>query len=236
MILRSSLLVIFFGLGLAQSALAQTSNEGLVASYPFQGNAADATASGNDAEVHNAILTKGHDSSAEGAYLLNGEDSYLVLPHSKSLSLGDQATFSLWWQYEPQASQDDYYTVFEKSDPERGGHARYGMWLIGDRVEVCIEAPDHSAQNCLDSTGKLAVGWHHLVATFDGAVLRLYLDGKPSGKRAVSPSGISQSNFETFIGTDQYAPEPLYTRGAVDELQIYNRALSAKEIRALDVR
>ena len=70
MTLRSSLLVIFLGLGLTQSALAQTSNEGLVASYPFQGNAADATANGNDAEIHDAIPTKGHDGSAEGAYLL----------------------------------------------------------------------------------------------------------------------------------------------------------------------
>lgn len=42
----------------------------------------------------------------------------------------------------------------------------------------------------------------------------------------------SQSNFEMFVGTDQYAPAPIYTRGVIDELPIYNRALSRTEIAA----
>lgn len=62
--------------------------------------------------------------------------------------------------------------------------------------------------------------------------MRIYLDGKPSGERTVEPSGISQSNFEVSVGTDQYAPEPLCTRGVIDELRISNRALSGEEIAA----
>ncbi len=215
--------------------LAQTlPDEGLVASYLFQGGAADASSYTNDAEVRGATLGKGYDGEAESAYSLDGTDDYLVIPHSESLSLDTQATFSLWWKHEPQASQDEYYTLFEKSDPERGGHSRYGMWLIGDHVEVCIEAPDNSAQDCLDSTGALEAGWHHLAASYDGEVLRVYLDGELSGERTVEPSGISQSNFEIFVGTDQYAPEPVYTRGVIDELPIYNQALSETEIEAFN--
>ena len=227
-LLGSLLILVFLPLGFTQTPPAK----GLVASYSFQGSAADATTNGNDGEVKGATLTTGRNGSAKSAYLLNGKDSYLVIPHSQSLSLATQATFSLWWRYEPQASQKDYYTLFEKSDPERGGHSRYGMWLIGDHVEVCIEAPDHSAQNCLDSRGTLSNGWHFIAASFDGKALRIYLDGKPSGERAVTRTGISQSTFETFVGTDQYAPTPSYTRGVVDELRIYNRALSAAEVTA----
>ena len=208
-------------------------DEGLAAFYSFQEGAQDASAYGNDAEVRGATLAQGHDGKTGSAYQLDGTDDYLVVPHSESLSLDAQATFSLWWFHQPQASQDEYYTLFEKSDPERGGHSRYGMWLIGDHVEVCVEAPDNSEQSCLDSTGTLTEGWHHLAASFDGLSLRLYLDGEPSGERAVEPAGISQSNFEIFIGTDQYAPEPLYTQGVIDELRIYNRALSQDEIAAL---
>ncbi len=226
---------LFLGL-IAFFAWAQSPKEGLVASYAFEGNAADLSSNHNDAEVRGAALTEGHDGEAASAYRLDGKDDYLVVPHSKSLSLDDQATFSLWWQHEPQAAQDVYYTLFEKSDPERGGHSRYGMWLIGDLVEVCIEAPDNSAQNCLDSTGSLDAGWHHLAATFDGATLRVYLDGERKGKRAVAPSGISQSPFEIFIGTDQYAPEPVYTRGVIDELRLYDRMLSGQEIRDIAER
>ena len=211
-------------------------DESLVASYSFQGNSEDTSSNNNDAEVQGATLTEGHDGEAESAYSLDGTDDYLVIPHSESLSLNTQATFSLWWKHEPQAAQDNYYTLFEKSDPERGGHSRYGMWLIGDHVEVCIEAPDHSTQNCLDSTGALDEGWHHLAASYDGEALRVYLDGGLSGERTIEPSGISQSNFEIFVGTDQYAPEPVYTRGVIDELRIYNRALSAVEMVTLSKR
>lgn len=215
-------------------ALAQTSlDEGLVTSYAFQGNAVDASSQGNDAEVRGATLTEGYDGEAKSAYSLDGSNDYLVISHSESLSLDTRATFSLWWKHEPQAAQDEYYTLFEKSDPERGGHSRYGMWLIGDHVEVCIEAPDNSAQNCLDSTGALEAGWHHLAASYDGKALRVYLDGELSGERTIEPSGISQSNFEIFVGTDRYAPAPLYTRGVIDELHIYNRALNRNEIAAL---
>jgi len=99
-------------------------------------------------------------------------------------------TFGLWWKHEPQASQDEYYTLFEKIDPERGGHSHYGMWLIGDHAEVCTEAPDNSAQSCLDSTGAIEKGWHHLAASYDGTTLCIYLDGELSSERTVEPSGI----------------------------------------------
>lgn len=220
------LTALFLPLGLAQTPI----EEELVASYSFQGNTEDASSNNNNAEVRGATLTEGYDGDAESAYFLDGTGAYLMVPHSESLSLDTEATFSLWWEHEPQASQDEYYTLFEKSDPERGGHSRYGMWLIGDHVEVCIEAPDNSAQNCLDSTGTLDEGWRHLAASYDGGALRVYLDGELGGERTVQPSGISQSNFEIFVGTDQYAPEPVYTRGVIDEFQIYNRALSGTEI------
>ncbi len=193
----------------------------------------DASPNGNDAVVHGATLAAGHDGKKDSAYALDGTDDYLVIPHSESLSLAAQATFSLWWDHELQDSPEDYYTLFEKSDPERGGHSRYGMWLIDNHVEVCLEAPDNSAQNCLDSTEPIDPGWHHLAASYDGAKLHLYLDGEPSGERTIEPSGISQSRYEIFVGTDQYAPEPIFTHGVIDDLRIYDRALGAAEIEAL---
>ena len=215
-------------------ASAQTGlDDGLVAAYTFQGDAEDATPNGNDAEVRGASLAEGYDGAADSAYELDGQSGYLVIPHSESLSLSDEATFSLWWRHTPQAAQDQYYTLFEKSDPERGGHSRYGMWLIGDHVEVCVEAPDNSQQSCLDSADTLDEGWHHVAATYDGSSLRVYLDGSLSGEQAVTPVGISQSPYEIFVGTDQYAPEPLYTAGAIDELRICDRVLSAEEVAAL---
>ena len=80
--------------------------------------------------------------------------------------------------------------------------------------------------------------WHHVVGTFDGQVLRLYLDGKlanasPSKSPALKPG----KNF--FIGCvigDDSATDPNYGRsaffpGQIDELKVYSRALSEQEVR-----
>ncbi len=81
--------------------------------------------------------------------------------------------------------------------------------------------------------------WHHVVGTFDGKVLRLYLDGKlanatPSKSPTIKPG----RNF--FIGCvlgDDNATDPNYSRsaffpGQIDELKVFNRALSEAEVKA----
>ena len=71
-------------------AFAQTPQDGLVAYYPFQENAQDASGSGNNAQVHGATLAEGHDGEAGSAYRLDGTNDYLVVPHSESLSLSGE--------------------------------------------------------------------------------------------------------------------------------------------------
>ena len=67
--------------------------------------------------------------------------------------------------------------------------------------------------------------WHHVAGTFDGGVMRLYCDGEEVGSRTISGvvdpgHGVQFSSYETLDGF-------------LDEVEIYNRALSASEIRTL---
>ncbi len=67
--------------------------------------------------------------------------------------------------------------------------------------------------------------WHHLVGTFDGTTMKLYLDGSEVG----TPSAASVSLDTTSpikLSSDSYAKK-------IDEVRIYNRALSQDEIKAL---
>ena len=203
----------------------------LMAYYPFDGDANDASGNDNHGTIHGATLTTDRFGKADSAYHFDGEDDYIEVPDAKPLDLTFAASISVWLLYEPQPTQD-FYTILEKSDPERGGHSRYGMWIRNDIAEFCVQPADiNMPQRCLDSEIPLEPQqWHHIVGTSDGGTLRIYIDGEFAGEREFPRSAISQNTFELFIGTDLYSDGVVYTTGALDEIRIYKRALSEEEI------
>jgi hypothetical protein len=85
----------------------------------------------------------------------------------------------------------------------------------------------------LDAPSALAVGAYvHLAATYDGAALRLYVNGQPAGERAHT-GAMPATDLPLLLG--QMLPgQPEYNfPGALDEVRVYNRALSAAEVVAL---
>jgi hypothetical protein len=71
--------------------------------------------------------------------------------------------------------------------------------------------------------------WRHLAATFDGAILRLYVDGAQVGSLARTGS-ILVSAGPLRIGGNAVWGE--YFQGLIDEVRVYNRALTPSEIQA----
>jgi hypothetical protein len=70
-------------------------------------------------------------------------------------------------------------------------------------------------------------GWTHLAVTYDGATERLYMNGTQVGTRAVA-GNIAVSNLPLRIGGN--APWGEFFAGQIDDVRIYNRALTAAEI------
>lgn len=74
--------------------------------------------------------------------------------------------------------------------------------------------------------------WHHLALTYDGSVLRLYMDGKERGKQAISKKRIPGTGGLAIGRRQDNSGDGYHFRGAVDEVRIYGRALAAEEIAA----
>lgn len=78
----------------------------------------------------------------------------------------------------------------------------------------------------------LSAGWHHLVATWDGVTLKVYLDGGLAASVACTTTlaslGINPGRNTVNIGKSPFN-DPCY-RGAVDEFILWNRVLSAPEV------
>ena len=75
-------------------------------------------------------------------------------------------------------------------------------------------------------------GWHQMVITDDGAIRKYYRDGKFVSQRTntLTNSGTAQEMSIGRWGT--YTDSSSYFQGLIDEVRIYNRALSADEIKA----
>ena len=101
------------------------------------------------------------------------------------------------------------------------GRARFGFW---DRNEGYQE---------IDSSTKFKANeWHHVAGTFDGKVLRLYVDGKLEAMR--NTTAVPNFNKQPLIiGAKYQGIAGDCFIGALDEVAFYNRALSETEIQAM---
>ncbi len=75
-------------------------------------------------------------------------------------------------------------------------------------------------------------GRFHLVAgTYDGSIVKLFLDGTLVGEKSVS-GNIVPSHGDALIGLRPFAP-PVASRASIDEVEIYNRALIPSEVQSI---
>jgi hypothetical protein len=202
-------------------------NDGLVAHYPFDGNAQDASGNGNDGTVNGATLTEDRLGNVDSAYQLDGND-YIEVQDSSLLDLTATFTISLWInQSQAQASG---YRLIDKVTP--GVNDGYGFDTYdnstGKRMRFIGGAKNVSA-----NTAYSLNEWHYLVVTFSNGTSTFYLDGITDGS-GNHGSSMQTNNLPLRIGTSRSKyTNTLGFKGMMDDVRIYNRALSECEIQSL---
>jgi len=203
------------------------SNNGLVAYYPFDGDADDASGNGNDGTEFGGITyTQGK--IGQGA-IFDGINDYIRVPNSPSLNFTDQISISYWVKMETYAPYYFPYHIVEK----------YGSWGTSQRQwDVNFGIENTPPIPVVWSTGSQPGKWYNFTMTFDGTVLKIYKDGVLSD--SVNFVGtLPQTTSDIIIG--EYLPAitnpppggDYYFDGTLDEVRIYNRALSESEIQEL---
>jgi hypothetical protein len=110
----------------------------------------------------------------------------------------------------------DYMLYLEKSDG--GGYYKF-RYILTDL-----------GQYILSSSTVQKDRWYHVVGTFDGTTGRLYVDGVLNSS-APQSSPLTDRNNQVYIGRGISGTNSF--SGSIDEVRVYNRALSATEISAL---
>ena len=158
------------------------------------------------------------------ALSFNGTSSAVTIADSNSLDLTGGMTLEAW--VKPAVTMSAYRTVVVKEQP---GNLVYGLYANSDtnrpEAQVTVTSP-----RLLAGTTQLPAGsWSHLAATYDGTTERLYLNGTQISTLAISGS-ILTSTGNLKIGGNSIWGE--WFNGLIDEVRVYNRALSAAEIGA----
>jgi hypothetical protein len=229
-----SMLTLAIGLavnGYSQSFL----TNGLVAYYPFNGNANDASGNGNNGTAHGATLTTDRFGYTNQAYSLNGTSAYILVPNAPANNVAAQFTISFWMNPKP-----GYGTPFQNNIPIvckwGGGGAGNASYEVGvtsmGQLYVAMCDPTQTTQATDTSVTTTGV-WHQVILVRDGAGFHLYRDNALlfSTNSLVQPQP-SVYNLN-FGGGD--VGDSAYYGGGLDDIRIYNRALSASEIQQLYV-
>jgi hypothetical protein len=108
-------------------------------------------------------------------------------------------------------------------------------WWMGSPYKPYISFIVHNNVACRVSDNLLFSTynnqWIHLVGTFNGAVTKLYINGTLKGQSNCSFNSIRVSDYSTYVG--RHTEGGNYFNGLIDEVRVYNRALSDNEIKAL---
>lgn len=226
--------IIFFLFCTAQINL----NNGLVAYYPFSGNANDVSGNNNNGIVTNANLTTDMSGNSNAAFLFNGNNSYIRVPHSTSLNSTDKITVCMKiFSYGGNSSSMllNRYKLLSNG----WGNRMYGAYFnIAPSTNVgfevwspggCNQIPQYyywANENSAISDNQ----WYCLVFVFDGLNIKLYINGE---LRDTKPSLVNY--IDTCDGTQDLFIGSYYTgvqsfNGKIDDVRIYNRPLNDDEI------
>jgi hypothetical protein len=220
--------VIFFCFG---NLFAQVNlDSGLVAFYPFQGNAIDESGNGNDGTVMGAIPTTDRFGIDSAAYEFDGTSSYITVPSSPSLESPDTALTQAAWIYLygwSLVGQQGVGPIIMKSNS--GNNAfQYRLSIGVDGINTAI----NNWNNAVLIPDTLNFNeWYFILTTLINDTVKTYVNGNLLAEGLLT-GPINSNNLPLEIGRDvPGAIEVFY--GKIDDLRIYNRALNILEIDSL---
>ncbi|MDP6586791.1 MAG: LamG domain-containing protein, partial [Anaerolineales bacterium] len=201
---------------------------GLVGYWPMDRNTTvndtsyvvDVSGEGNDGTVNGSAVWNESGGKLGSAWVFDGKDDYVSTSDSASLDsstgAGQPATVSLWVKFDG---------LNNKVILEKGSNSQYIIQSNSLKIFAGF------AGGFRDTVTTFNDGdWHLFSMTYNGSHTRLYADGVLD-QAAFSETRAADNNFPLVIGARDGGTAAF--NGSIDEVMIFNRTLSTKEISAL---
>ena len=211
-------LVAFAGAGATVAA----TSPGLVAAYSFDAGTgttlADSSGLANTGTISGASWATGKNG---GALTFDGVNDWVTVPDTASLDLSTGMTIEAWVR---PSALGNWRTVAAK---ERSGGIVYALHASQDQSRPLGQVDIGGEQDAVAATSLPQNAWSHLATTYDGTTVRLYVNGAIAGSSTIAGS-IPASTGPLHLGGNAIWGE--WFSGSIDDVRVYNRALSASEV------
>jgi hypothetical protein len=196
---------------------------GLVGYWPFNGNANDESGNGNNGNVNGATLSNDRFGINGKAYNFNGINSKITVPSNPQF-INNDLTISVWLNLNSVDDTGRQYLVF--------GSNSNAIWSCTYRPSFYgfVKNQGCGTLNQVESTSQTTINqWVHLCYVINSTSVKIYKNGSLVSTNASIPLSNSCSNFALNMGFDIFT-NPEYLNGKLDDIGIWNRALTQQEI------
>ncbi len=171
------------------------------------------------------------------AFSFDGSTGYVEIPNAPNLDGDGQVTIDFWMYSNPTnpiGSRIEGLVTSQFYGVEMAPGNNLYMYLSTNGGSSFLLTTDVNPGGLTFPTGQ----WHHVAATYDGTNMQMYLDGQPAGSPRPAAGMISMPQAGSFVtlGSENgraFAGSGRYYQGLLDEVDIFNRALTASEIAAI---
>jgi hypothetical protein len=228
-------------------------NTDLVAHYPFDGDANDQSGNGNNGVVNGATLTQDRFGNVNSAYEFDGQDDYIALPSNLNV-LDTDFSISAFLRPDDYGKQSSTSSFCARTIISH----RFRAHKNGDSMNSGLIARLTEGRGCdgnnffsgrfidpsfqynpitYQYTAENPYDWFHYTLTRALDVMTIYLNGNEVSRVTVSPQKIQINPEQTFttVGASIHGDNQFFFPfdGALDDIRIYDRALSPSEIQQL---
>jgi hypothetical protein len=203
---------------------------GLVAYYPFCGNANDQSGNGLNGVVNGATLTADRFGNSNSAYNFNGTSDFIKVLDNDLLDLTQNLTLSAW--ISPNSVVNEQAVFGKGKISSQTGYSLLHNVLIPEKTGISIQnQPMPVSEAHINSSTLNLNTWYQLLGTYNGSELKLYLNGVLVKTTTTSLQLMPNSLTDLFIGCELSGFR--FFNGKIDDVGIWNRALSQQEITQL---
>ena len=226
--LRLLVAVLFATNVMAQNVPSYVPKDGLVGWWPFNGNANDESGNNlNLAIIGKPILSQDRNNKINNSYYFNGTTDYM------SVKIGNKTSITIsGWLKRSNDNQNSYDIFFQYGSAFNflGQFAHYQPW--NNNIVVT------TTNNYLKTTKVPEYNiWHHFVATYiQNGFSKFYINGNLIDSSKTICKALNTSDFSFYFGNG-FGPgtsfSSHYYKGFLDDIGIWDRALSDQEIKQL---
>jgi hypothetical protein len=217
--------------------------QGLVGYWPFCGNANDDSGNGNNGTVNGATLTTDRFGNANGAYSFNGINNWIDIQNNSTINFQNEFSISLWLntnQNNINAGLIGKWNDFNGT--LLGGQEEFAI-TVNDNVANTMFAllrtntsPNTNFQVQFDNSGYNGNQWNLYTYVFSNNNISLYKNGTLVGTSATTGTIVNYiQNLEIgrYGGGQPTSGGNTHFSGTLDDIGIWNRALTTQEITQL---